>query len=86
MRVDYEIEPISATRLDKAVQSLERMIGADFTDKLRKELAKAGIDLSDRSESYFLHELIEGLQLIFGPPATDILIDRIRKDLSENAE
>ena len=71
-----------ATELKRALRSIEGLIGKSFTDNLFSELVKAGIDLSNQHESYYLDEIRDVLDFIFGKDASELLIGKIRKDLA----
>jgi hypothetical protein len=83
MKINYDQDPVPVIKLNEALSSLERMIGRAFADNLRSNMIKVGIDLSDENQSYFLHELREVLDVIFGTEAAELLIERIRKELTE---
>jgi hypothetical protein len=83
MKINYDQDPIPVIKLNEALSSLERMIGRALADNLRSNMIKAGINLSDENQSYFLHELREVLDVIFGKEAAELLIERIRKELAE---
>jgi hypothetical protein len=42
-----------------------------------------GIELSDERESYFLHEIREALDLVFGIETAELLMERLEKDLGK---
>ncbi len=78
---DNNLELVPAKVLRAALSSLEGLIGKSFTENLFNELLRLGIDLSSDSESYFLHELREGLDIIFGVEAAELIMERIKKSL-----
>jgi hypothetical protein len=55
-----------------------------MTDSVLEGLKRLGIDLSDEAKSYSLHEIKEALVVIFGEEATELLIERIKKDTRKN--
>ena len=67
--------------LRNAILKVEVLLGTSITRYLIEELEKMGIDLSNEGESYFLHEIREGLDLIFGVEAAELLMEQIKKEL-----
>jgi hypothetical protein len=63
---------------------MEDLLGRQMTDSVLEGLKRLGIDLSDEAKSYSLHEIKEALVVIFGEEATELLIERIKKDTRKN--
>jgi DcmR-like sensory protein len=76
-------EPVPAARLKEVFQKLEGLIGRTYTEEIIEELKQLGIDLSGKRESYFLHEIHEALDLIFGLDAAELLMERLKTELSD---
>ena len=72
-------DAIPALDLKTVIPGLQNMIGRSFTYNILSELAQAGVDLSNKSESYFLHEVRETLDFIFGRDAAEVLIENQRR-------
>jgi hypothetical protein len=76
--------PIAALELKQALSKLKDLLGATITQNLITKLENMGIELSNDKEAYSLHEIREALDIIFGIDASEILMQRIAKDLRTN--
>ena len=53
-------------------------------EQVFENLKEYGVDLDDKKETYQLEELKDGLAAIFGLRAAELLMQKIRKDLTES--
>jgi hypothetical protein len=59
------------------------MLGIVITQNLIEQIEDMGIELSNDNEVYFLHEIREALDIIFGMEAADIVMGPIRNILDD---
>jgi hypothetical protein len=76
--------PISALQLKQALSKLQSLLGSNITQNLIEKLENMGIEVSNDHEVYFLHEIREALDIIFGKEAAEILMQRIALDLNKD--
>ena len=73
-----------ALQLRNAIKMLYPTLGVVITRNLIEEIENLGIHLSDENENYFLHEIREALDMIFGMQAAEIVMKAMIKSLRVN--
>jgi hypothetical protein len=76
-----EPKPVPALELRNAIKMLHPTLGVVITRNLIEEIENLGIHLSDENENYFVHEIREALDIIFGVQAAEIVMKAIIKSL-----
>jgi len=84
LKIDYALEPIPALELRNAIKMLHPTLGVVITRNLIEEIENLGIHLADENENYFVHEIREALDIIFGIHAAEIVMKAIIKSLRAN--
>ena len=73
---------IHSAELLSALKKLHDMLGRELVECMVTSLEHHGIALRDKSKFYSLHEIQEAFNKMFGSDASQLLLQRLKRELS----
>ena len=83
--LDQNDEKIHSKEMLKAFRKLDSLLSKPLVDAIINSLKFNGVVFSDMGNTYSLNEILQAFSKMFGPEASELLLQRLKKELSSSS-
>jgi hypothetical protein len=69
----------------KAFRKLDSLLSKPLVDAIINSLKYHEVDLRNKGNTYSLNEILQAFSKMFGPEASELLLQRLKKELSSSS-